>query len=247
MRVLAFLGGAVLTALLLAVARLVAEATSPLPSFDLSDFVDQPVDAVHADVSGSINVRSSGTAAADARTRRFRAELRAFAADLERTGKMDTRRAREIAIAAVSEAYRHGIPPALVLGVMMVENPDFLSTARSSAGAVGLMQIMPGVWLSELGPRYGWDLTDDRVNIGFGVHILAHYYHEADGDWRAALLRYNGCVRGTRTRNCFEYPNWVRRSTERYARTLCGGQGFDGCVARRLSLEFDRARSSVAN
>ena len=35
-----------------------------------------------------------------------------------------------------------------------------------------------------------------------------------DAAWRKALLGYNGCVRGTNTRECFGYPEVVRRRVE---------------------------------
>lgn len=231
MRVLAFLLGAAVTAVVLLAVR-------PAPNPVLAS-VPLESELIEAETAASLPTAEGGSAPVPARAQRFRAELRAFAADIERTRKVDKARARELATVAVTEAYRHGIPPALVLGVLMVENPELKSAARSSAGATGLMQVMPNVWLDALGPRYGWDLTDDRVNIAMGVHILALYYANNDRDWRKALLRYNGCVRGTRTPNCFEYPDWVRKHTERYATNLCARTGFDGCVTQRLYREFD--------
>ena len=48
--------------------------------------------------------------------------------------------------------------------------------------------------------------------------------------WRTALLRYNGCVRGTNTRDCGRYPDVVRREVLRSARTICAGRDFERCV-----------------
>lgn len=233
MRLVAFLAGALATGLVLLGAHPGGR------SADAGAGIEAPEIAFAKESDEQMEMRAATRSNVALRVQRFRDELRAFAADLERTGRVDRRRARELATIAVGEAYRHGIPPALVLGVMLVENAEFKSTARSSAGAVGLMQVMPSVWKEPLGPRYGWDLTDDRINIAMGVHVLAHYYQQTNRDWQRALLRYNGCVRGTRTPNCFEYPNWVRRQTERHARSLCANQGFDGCVTRRLFAEFN--------
>ena len=43
-------------------------------------------------------------------------------------------RAWQLADVAVREAYTRRVPPALVLGVMMTENDELKSTARSSVG-----------------------------------------------------------------------------------------------------------------
>jgi soluble lytic murein transglycosylase-like protein len=163
---------------------------------------------------------------------RFRADLRAFAYDLERTGRADAERARQIAYHAVSEAYRYNISPALVFGVMMVENSTLRSDAVSSAGALGLMQIMP-LWISSQGRRLGRDLTDDATNVRYGTFILRHYIDKNKGDLWRALLNYNGCVRGTNTPTCFSYPDLVRRQVEQGGRTICPTGSAPGCLVRR--------------
>lgn len=168
---------------------------------------------------------------------RFRNDVRAFSEDLERQG-IASDRARRVAYLAVAEAYRFGIPPALVYGVLRIENATLRSNVVSSAGAVGLMQVMPSVWLSSLGPRYGYDLRDDATNIAMGVHILAHYYEASNRDWRRALLRYNGCVRGTNTPGCHRYPDRVRRIIEKEARSLCPTGSFERCVTIPLYYGF---------
>lgn len=168
---------------------------------------------------------------------RFRNDVRAFAADLERQG-IARDRARHVARLAVTEAYRFGIPPALVYGVLRIENAPLRSNAVSSAGAVGLMQVMPSVWLSSLGPRYGYDLRDDATNIAMGVHILAHYYDLSKRNWRRALLRYNGCVLGTNTPDCHKYPDRVRKVIEKEARALCSTGSFERCVTIPLYYGF---------
>lgn len=161
----------------------------------------------------------------------FRRDLRGFAADLEATGRVSRDRARMLAYVAVSEGYRQGIPPALILGVMHIENDAFRSTAVSSAGAIGLMQVMPRIWIPALGHLYGTDLRNDATNIRMGVHVLATNAERTRGDWRTTLLRYNGCVRGTNTPDCHRYPDKVRRAVERYAPNLCPSGSFETCAA----------------
>lgn len=87
------------------------------------------------------------------------------------------------------EATHVGIPPELVLSVIQVES-NFDRFAISSAGARGLMQVMP-FWLDELN-RPGDDLFDIRTNIRFGCIILKHYMDRERGNHARALARYNG-------------------------------------------------------
>lgn len=181
-------------------------------------------------------VTAGGTGAGvDRRVAMFRYGTRALALDLYRTGHVTPSRAKGLASVAVAEAMKQGVPPALVIGVMRVENDVFKSSARSVVGAVGLMQIMPRVWLPVFGPRHGWDLENDTTNVRTGVAILAHYVRAAGGDWETAMLRYNGCVRSTVTPRCWTYPAKVRRAVERDARWSCGGRSFDACVSAPLS------------
>ncbi|MFN2564753.1 MAG: transglycosylase SLT domain-containing protein [Gemmatimonadaceae bacterium] len=168
--------------------------------------------------------------------RGFEADRRAFAQDLLATGHLTRARAWRIADAAVRQAYANRIPPALVLGVMLTENTTLKPAARSNVGAQGLMQIMPKLWKPVLGHRFGRDLRDDATNLRYGIYIL-RYMHDRvpgslspDASYRKALLRYNGCVRGTNTRNCHRYPDTVRQYVLRNARSTCAGRSFRDCV-----------------
>jgi hypothetical protein len=120
----------------------------------------------------------------------------AFAGDLVATGRVAPERARALADLAVRHARRHRLPPALVMGVLLVENEAFNSRAVSTAGARGLMQVHP-LWRPLLGPRYGFDLTADSTNLAMGAHILADVLARARtaADVERGLLRYNGCRR----------------------------------------------------
>ena len=101
------------------------------------------------------------------------------------------------------EAHRPGevrLPPGLVMAVMDVES-RFDRWAVSSAGAVGLMQIMP-FWPGELGMERH-QLVQVEANIRMGCAILRHYLQREKNDVRKALARYNGSV-GRR-----KYPDLV--------------------------------------
>jgi soluble lytic murein transglycosylase-like protein len=173
--------------------------------------------------------------------------------DLVRTGRVGPDRARSLADVAVREAYTRKIPPALVLGVMMTENDTFKSTARSNVGAVGLMQIMPRIWTSTLGRKFGTNLRADSTNLKYGIWILGWLAEQtskivvdADDAWRHALLRYNGCVTGSNTPNCHKYPDVVRQHVVQSAKTICGGQTFKECVAEPMWASRKDADESVA-
>lgn len=177
-------------------------------------------------------------------TSKFLRDRSAFAMDLMGTGKVGVARALALADVAVREAYRRQVPPALVLGVMLTENDEVKSTARSRQGAIGLMQINPRPWRPALGKLFGTNLRNDTTNLRYGIYILSHLAKtsaaRADRDsspgWRTALLRYNGCVLGTNTPNCHRYPDVVRREVQRSARTICGERDFEQCVVAPLRL-----------
>jgi soluble lytic murein transglycosylase-like protein len=87
------------------------------------------------------------------------------------------------------EAARVNVAPELVLAVIEVES-NFDRWAVSSAGAQGLMQVMP-FWLAELG-RPDDSLQQPHINLRLGCTILRHYLDRERGDLRRALARYNG-------------------------------------------------------
>ncbi len=90
-----------------------------------------------------------------------------------------------------TEARRARLEPELVLALINVES-NFDRFAISSAGARGLMQIMP-FWLEELG-RPDDNLFDISTNLRFGCTILNIYLEREKGDMRRALARYNGSI-----------------------------------------------------
>ena len=113
---------------------------------------------------------------------------------------------RRISRAVVREAQRQQVPPSLIAAVLVTENTTLKPAALSSVGAVGLMQVMPihaGAALCGSS-----DLTDVDSNICHGTLILARNLRRTHTT-TAALLRYNGCVRGTNTPDCHRYPSKV--------------------------------------
>jgi soluble lytic murein transglycosylase-like protein len=112
---------------------------------------------------------------------------------------------------AFCEAHRADetrLPPGLIMALMDVES-RFDRWAVSSAGAVGLMQVMP-FWPAELGMERH-QLVQIEANLRMGCAILRHYLKREKNDVRKALARYNGSV-GRR-----QYPDIVvQRWTTRW-------------------------------
>ncbi len=93
--------------------------------------------------------------------------------------------------AYITEAsQRFGIPAAWIIAVMRAESGGVVS-AISSAGAMGLMQVMPDTW-AELHIRYrlGHDPYDPRDNILAGTAYLREMW-DRYGNVGAMLAAYN--------------------------------------------------------
>jgi soluble lytic murein transglycosylase-like protein len=100
----------------------------------------------------------------------------------------------EILQTVYCETHRNGatlLPPGLVMAVLEVES-GFDRWAVSSAGAVGLMQVMP-FWPERLGMRR-YELTHIEPNLHMGCAILRFYVENERRDVRRALERYNGSI-----------------------------------------------------
>lgn len=94
------------------------------------------------------------------------------------------------ALHVADAARRFGIPETWIWAVMRVES-NGNSRAVSSAGAMGLMQIMPATW-ADLRARYGLgaDPFDVRDNIMAGAAYL-RLMHDRYGNATAMLGAYN--------------------------------------------------------
>lgn len=101
-----------------------------------------------------------------------------------------TATAHPYAVLVTEAAQRFAIPEAWIWAVMRVEsNGD--PAAVSRAGAMGLMQIMPGTW-GQLTTRYG--LGDNPWDVRANIHAGAAYLREMVTRYRdltTALAAYN--------------------------------------------------------
>ena len=131
----------------------------------------------------------------------YDAEVWFHVSDTRLTRWVKQPKSRQAILEAVyREAHHHQIDPDLVLAVIQIES-HFDRFAVSSAGAQGMMQVMP-FWRLELGRKQD-NLTDLTTNIRYGTAILAHYLKVANGDLVDALGRYNG------SRGRLKYPEKV--------------------------------------
>jgi soluble lytic murein transglycosylase len=91
-------------------------------------------------------------------------------------------------------ARNYHLDPALLAAVIYQES-KFNAHARSSSGAIGLMQLLPttakGIAVHTGGSRFRVsDLDDPEINVRYGSWYLRHLL-ERYGDERTALAAYN--------------------------------------------------------
>ena len=156
----------------------------------------------------SASVRASLNAAVTERTNVNWSDLDARAWVRAMTPKVqaffpDEESARQFLGLVRYEATRAGLDPHLVLAVIEVES-RFRKYAVSSAGARGLMQVMP-FWVKEIGGP-GHNLFHEKTNLRFGCVILRHYLDRENGNLANALGRYNGSLGKP------DYPNRVMKA-----------------------------------
>jgi soluble lytic murein transglycosylase-like protein len=142
--------------------------------------------AVRASLSRSVNERAT----IDYRDLDTRAWARAMRRRVQQYFP-DEKAATEFLFLVRYEAQRSGLDPHLVLSLIEVES-RFRKYAVSSAGAKGLMQVMP-FWVKEIGvPEH--NLFAQRINLRYGCTILRHYLDRESGNLSNALGRYNGSL-----------------------------------------------------
>ena len=94
-----------------------------------------------------------------------------------------------------AHARNYDLDPALLAAVIYAES-RFDADVESSAGAVGLMQLLPdtakGIALRTGGDRFvESDLLDPEINVRYGSWYLNHLRSRYDGDMRLALAAYH--------------------------------------------------------
>ena len=113
-------------------------------------------------------------------------------------------------------AARQGLDEAWVLGLIRQES-RFIADIRSSAGAMGLMQLMPGTaqWVAGKMGLKNWrwvGVTDVDTNLSLGTYYLRHVYDYLDGSTAMATAAYNagpGRARAWRPDHTMEAAAWA--------------------------------------
>jgi soluble lytic murein transglycosylase len=94
-----------------------------------------------------------------------------------------------------THARNYDLPPALLAAVIYSES-KFDASARSQAGAVGLMQLLPDT-AQGIAVRTGGngflpsDLLDPEINVRYGSWYLRHLLDRYDDDVPTALAAYH--------------------------------------------------------
>jgi soluble lytic murein transglycosylase-like protein len=111
----------------------------------------------------------------------------------------------------------HQVPVDLALRVAKQESRGDCG-ARSSAGALGVMQVMP-----KTGAKHGYStrqLTNCRSGAEAGVKELKHLLELSGGDVKQTLTGYNcgeDCMFGQRKRLPLETVNYIQAVTQNYS------------------------------
>ena len=113
-------------------------------------------------------------------------------------------------------AARTGLDEAWVLGLIRQES-RFMADARSSVGASGLMQLMPGTaqWVANKMGLKNWrwsGVTDVDTNLSLGTYYLRHVYDYLDASPVLASAAYNagpGRAKAWRPDRTMESAAWA--------------------------------------
>ena len=131
----------------------------------------------------------------NAQVERARGDLRLASAQLERWNRIFQYSHRyripaDLAAAIYDAALLERLDPELAFPLVRLES-DFLEGARSSAGAIGLTQLMVGT-ARYYDPKITRERLYDRdTNLRIGFRYLRDLIREQRGDVQMALLAYN--------------------------------------------------------
>jgi soluble lytic murein transglycosylase-like protein len=127
-----------------------------------------------------------------------------------------------VATLIVQAAQKYGVPPNLALEVANQES-GFDQSAKSPAGAIGVMQLMPAT-----AAGLGVDPTDVSQNIQGGVQYLAQLLAQFGGDISKALAAYNwgpGNVSRSIAANGDSFLDAAPAETKNYVASITGALG----------------------
>jgi len=131
-----------------------------------------------------------------------------LSAGIQKAYSVSPMTANRVSPMIVQSADQYNIDP-LLLAATIRQESSYRSTVTSSAGAVGLTQVMPRYWQQSC----PGDLFDEYTNIRCGTMILSKY-HQSAGSWKKALAYYN--VGPTN----YEKNRQMKRQGKRYAKQV---------------------------
>ena len=108
-----------------------------------------------------------------------------LAKGIQKAYSVDSTTAIRVAPLIIQSATQNDVDPLLMAAVIRQES-SYRNYVVSSAGAVGLTQVIPRYW-QQTCPG---DLFQENININCGSFILAKYNQSA-GSWKKALAYYN--------------------------------------------------------
>ena len=113
-------------------------------------------------------------------------------------------------------AKKYGVDPNLVQAVAKTES-NYIADAKSEAGAIGIMQLMPDTAAS-LGVN---NIYDPRENVEGGTKYIKQLLTTFDGDVTKAIAAYNAGPQAVKKYNGIppyaETKNYVRKVLDLYS------------------------------
>lgn len=161
---------------------------------------------------------------------------------------LSLREAHQFSASIVAESFRSGFDPLFVASIIKSES-TFNPLARSRAGAVGLMQMLPStgtfvVSNNNLNDGKTYDVNDPKHNIRLGILYLAYLRKIFHNDKEKMLIAYNWGPENAR--KAFRSNRAAPMSTIQYATRILShyrdwSDLFESQASRYKHLDFERA------
>ena len=134
---------------------------------------------------------------------------------ISRKYKVSNEAVRDIVEISFSAGSDFEVDPYVIIAVIAIES-SFNPLAESSAGALGLMQVMPLIHRKKFEKYGGFDKSlDVKVNVYVGTEILKNFYLRY-GNYQRALLAYVGVSQDSNS----SYPKKVLRLRDRLKKLI---------------------------